>query len=343
MQEKGSEQSGKADNGSKRAAAGGSSDHGVTQLAQNTGQIVKDLTLAVLTDPKTPWYAKGPALLGAIAALLIVIFGVIFAFSDPGKVVYGFWLCLSGVLLLGLVVGGQFWITVTGMRTLEARPVPSPPSPRPDPTWTRIVPKIPIREEVLGDIRDRLESIRNAACDKVEARGIKREHIRANIFLLDTGTASEGTCELFIPKKLHVGMEASRTRNAAAAERERNIRFKPNQGATGVAFIENLCEIARVGKAGDGKYDWPEKYSLTDTQKHAIHPDLKWVISFPLNAPDGNRARSMGVLNVDGLVHELEEEDLKILVGELVERVAVICGVLAKEERSRISLVVEDV
>jgi len=56
---------------------------------------------------------------------------------------------------------------------------------------------------------------------------------------------------------------------------------------------------------------------------------------------DGPRA--MGVLNVDGLICELEENDLKILVGELTLSVAVISSLLGQNEKCRVSSYIESV
>jgi len=97
--------------------------------------------------------------------------------------------------------------------------------------------------------------------------------------------------------------------------------------------MESNSQVARLVKTSSATYAWTEKHCLTDSQKRTIHPDLKWVISFPLTFNDGTRFRAMGVLNVDGLIYELEEDHLAILLGELTSKVAAISGLLAQNPK----------
>jgi hypothetical protein len=240
---------------------------------------------------------------------------------------------------------------VLGLGKVLALPPPDavPIASRPEPTWTRLVPKFPIQEPLLENLHDRLDNIRSRALDRIQSfeggpRSIRRDHIRVNIFLPDTAAISaEGIYELYIPKRLQVGMEPSSDSDHDRSAQERSIRFKPNQGATGVAFIENTSQMARAVKTGKATCDWEEKYSLTDAQKRAVHPELKWVISFPLTSNEEGRLLAMGVLNVDGLACELEDGHLRILLGELTGKVAAISGLLAQNEKCKISLFVEDI
>jgi hypothetical protein len=111
-------------------------------------------------------------------------------------------------------------------------------------------------------------------------------------------------------------------------------------------FAESRYDVAQVVKEGgeDGaqKYVWPDKYSLTDAQKRAIDPDLKWVISLPLNYPNGGALQAMGVLNVDGSF-ALEKEHLEALLGVLAASALPIAASLAGGEKRRVSLLIEDV
>ena len=307
---------------------------------------IKDLTFAFWRDPGTPPYLKALCWAGAIGEIMVLSLStILIGSSNP---VLGFSLAVLGVSLLALIIWLVFSLVARGLLAVASHN--SSPAPvRPDPIWTRLVPQIPIKEELLEQIHERLENIRSLAYETLERfngkpHPIKRDYIRANIFLPDTSAlATEGICELFIPKKCHVGMNPADDNDRDRCERERTVRFKPNQGAAGIAFMETKSEIGRVVKIASTQFVWSEKYSLTDTQKRAIHPELKWVISFPLTVNDRGRPRAMGVLNVDGLICELEENDLKILVGELTLSVAVISSLLGQNEKCRVSSYIESV
>jgi hypothetical protein len=329
------------------ATDNGSTTSGQSSLAQlsirTSIPAIKDLTVAFLTDPKTPPSLKILCWAGAIGEIVVISLSVLLI--GLGNPILGFSLAVLGILLIAVIIWVVFKLVSRGLIAIASQNPPS--SPRPDPTWTRVVPMIPIKEVLLEQIHEKLENIRSLAYEKIEgfdvnAHTIKREYVRANIFLPDTGAVvTEGICELYIPKKLHVGMDPENDADRDRCERERNIRFKPNQGAAGVAFMETNTELARAVKIDTARYTWAEKYSLTESQKRAIHPELKWVISFPMTFNDGGNFRAMGVLNVDGLIRELAEDQLKILMGELSLKVMTISGLLAQNEKCRISLFVE--
>lgn len=306
---------------------------------------VKDLTIAFLRDANTPPYLKALCWAGAIGQIVVLSLGVLLIFfGNPG---FGFALASLGILEITVIILVVFKIVSRGVGAIASQnPVSHVPmAPRPDPDWTRVVPMIPLKDGLIEDIHERLENIRSTAYDRIRTLNggaIKRNYVRANIFLPDTvPVTTDGIYELFIPKKLHVGMDPANEDDRDRCDRERDIRFKPNQGAAGIAFMESNSQVARLVKTSSATYAWTEKHCLTDSQKRTIHPDLKWVISFPLTFNDGTRFRAMGVLNVDGLIYELEEDHLAILLGELTSKVAAISGLLAQNPKRRISVFIE--
>lgn len=321
-----------------------------SSLQAKASTSLKEIILKALEVVPGP--LKALVYIPGLCAILALILCVVLIFKEKPE--YAFWLAIAAFVLFAL---SMFCVVVVLAKYRGAQPqngggspLQPPPSIRARPTWTRLVPRLQISEDTLDQIGNQLAEIRRLAHEKIQSlhgnnHPIKLNHVRANVFLPDTRTASlDAACELFIPKKMHVGMEPASPADQERAEGERSIRFKPNQGATGVTFSENTFETARVVEtgAGSGKYEWPEKYSLTLAQKKVIHPNLKWVLSFPLNIQDGERQRAMGVLSVDGLEHRLEENDLKALIGELIFKVAEVAGLLAQQPMSRISLFVED-
>lgn len=317
--------------------------HGDEMLKQSIPAI-KDLALALLQDKGAPFHIRALVVFGAIVPIVAVgMGGVLIATQNPG---YGFTLALVAIAFMVIVIFVLTRMVEAGFRATAPAPAPeSLARSIPGATWTRIVPTLPISEDILNQVRERLEALRSSVYFELQAirPSLKPENIRANVFLPDTNAvATEGVCELYIPKKLHVGMDALSESDRDRAERERNIRFKPNQGATGIVFTENRYHAARAIESGEEDYKWDERYSLTDTQKKDMHPDLKWVLSFPLTIQDGELPRAMGVVNIDGLGYLPKDDQLKGLVPNALMKVALISGLLAGGPKSRVAVTIED-
>jgi len=205
--------------------------------------------------------------------------------------------------------------------------------------WARVVPKLPISADAIQALRSRLEAIRNAAfawlSEHYEGQGVKPAEVRANVFLPDFGqTASGDVCDLFMPDRLRVGMDGAP---------DENIRFRPRQGLTGLVFIEQQPRVAQSLASREGQDRWEEIYQLTPDQKRQIHPDLCWIVSFPLLIPDRGQKRAGGVLNVDGLVHQLPKNMLDQLMAHLSLAVADFADELARLPKMRVKIELEDV
>ena len=81
---------------------------------------------------------------------------------------------------------------------------------------------------------------------------------------------------------------------------------------------------------------------MSSRHESLIHPDLQWIISFPLKVTDGQTQRTMGVLNVDGLKHDLEKDQIEALMGALMLKVLAFSLKLDKLAKSRVTISVED-
>jgi hypothetical protein len=163
------------------------------------------------------------------------------------------------------------------------------------------------------------------------------EDIRVNVFLPDVREDKvEGIWELSIPPKMHLGMDTpddAPSHVRIKREAERNIRFKPSQGATGVVYLNGESESALKTEQ---PHDWPARYDLTDSQRDVIHESLEWVLSLPL--PIGDAREVLGVLNVDGLRLRPAKEDLEGLLGRIAPRVLAVAGLLRKFPQAEIRL-----
>jgi hypothetical protein len=275
------------------------------------------------------------------SAIFSVIFSILFISSIiTGLMAFLAYLKHSGPSGLSLTPGGAKAAISTGQAW---------------PSWTRVVPKIPIKPpSKLSEFNTLLAEIRDAAVGKIrELRSdkdnlIDKQHVRVNVFLAGTDTVEEygEVCGLFIPKRLHVGMED---------ESERGIVFRPNEGVTGRVFTLGKPFGAKAVPTGKG-LDWipvplidegedldKQKFLLRESHVKLIHKQLRWIISFPLKAEVGGPEKTMGVLNVDGLEHPLDDPEMKELARYLTNRVDRLAAEIVKLPKVKITIVVEDV
>jgi hypothetical protein len=189
--------------------------------------------------------------------------------------------------------------------------------------WVRLLPRIPLPQDVLKNLQTELEVLRGSAATILADIGanISADLVRANIFLPDTRRAEVGqVCGLFIPKSLHVNMQDIK---------ERELVFRPDEGLTGRVFVQEEAQGA-IFTPGDhiwrrvtffGAPPDPQNgfdFTLTEYQQKLISVRLRWVVSFPLKVPDGREETTVGVVNVDGLDKELLPEKMKELFLRLV-------------------------
>lgn len=284
-----------------------------------------------------PTYAVLLAVFLALPSIVAIVGGIsLIVGGDSG---YGFAILLAAILLAFVEVGALLviirWFLGPSPRAQET------PRASKQPEWSRLVPKVMLNDKLMASLRKDLEGIRRAAVSFVQTKLKKPvipNQIRANIFLPDIDQIKrQGNCELHIPSSLCVGMDEDTPR----AQRERNIRFWPNQGLTGVTFVDEMPSAASSVVSPSGPTIWERRYRLTDEQKDAIHENLRWIVSFPLRDGKG-QGGTMGVLNVDGLHEELGHKDLTRLTGQLGPLVAAVAGRLKKASRVRISVRLEE-
>jgi len=87
---------------------------------------------------------------------------------------------------------------------------------------------------------------------------------------------------------------------------EWEIRFRPGQGATGATFLTAKLRTVK------------REYLITDEYKDILHKDLKWIVSIPIKSPT---QRTIAVLNIDILRHQVSEDRLTELETHLHEQI----------------------
>jgi hypothetical protein len=246
---------------------------------------------------------------------------------------------LSGVALMALatVVAVFFRQRVEG--------------PSGEPTWSRVVPKLPLPKSKTPALGVKLESIRTVAQARYKELLAKRgsgdirvDRVRVNVFLPDTEHAKEGeVCGLYIPDGLSRGMKD---------RDERRIQFRPNEGLTGRVFTDEqafgavrqdagpdwtLIHLEGGGSVGD------ERFQLTQDQVSQITGQLRWIVSFPLTVKGSGGTHTCGILNVDGLDEPLLVDEMTVMYQALREDVKQFSEALGKLKQRRLSIIVADV
>ena len=87
---------------------------------------------------------------------------------------------------------------------------------------------------------------------------------------------------------------------------EWELRFKAGQGLTGLVYDLGYHRITH--RLSGGRREWKKEFRLNRKQIASVHPDLKWIVSFPIKGPGDDAV--LGVLNVDGLKNDVLDETL---------------------------------
>jgi hypothetical protein len=204
--------------------------------------------------------------------------------------------------------------------------------------WSRMVPRQKIYPEYkLREFKKPLEDLRGVVEDAIarhRRRGspkITRDLIRSNIFLARPDR-TEVYCEpiqLFIPSQLHSNMDYPGCP-------DRYIVFRGHEGLTGRTFTLGEAFGARAQPNGSGGLDWSavkltnppivedwNSFELTKQQQDMIEKRIRWIVSIPIHhAHTDPKDTTMGVLNVDGLDHLLEDEEMQAAAKAMQDRIS---------------------
>jgi hypothetical protein len=276
---------------------------------------------------------RGPVIILAIVASVSLALALAFLAGD--KAGYAL-VCFIGFAVLAGLTFYIFW----SIAKSPPVPLPSPSPPLPASTdmvetWSRVVLASPLDGGAIDDLRKELESIRTnvfAVLQDLKQTGILLSDVRANIFLPDYHQAGDGyICWLAMQPRLRINMEG---------HPDENLLLRPGQGCTGKVFVEEWPHFGVTLERDDGGQEWDDVYQLTAEQKRQLHPDLRWIVSTPLNVTDPQRrtAKTAGVLNIDGLRHRLDATILRQVSAQIL--VAVGTNVQPKiEQLNKVRLV----
>jgi hypothetical protein len=168
--------------------------------------------------------------------------------------------------------------------------------------------KIQLSSVVLNNLRVILEESRKQAHAFLKTKDptLSDDNVRANIFFPEYGKSRRwDDYVLKIWPGLHINMEQPET----------GITLRPGQGLTDKVFQSGGAQIVKRMKSGStAGGDWNSTYQITDEIAAVIHSDLKWIISMPIK---GQTGQCIGVMNIDGLVHEFRIDTLFDCAGKL--------------------------
>jgi hypothetical protein len=143
-------------------------------------------------------------------------------------------------------------------------------------------------------------------------RPLEDKQVRANIFLPEYDP--RGAYVLKIRSGLHIHM----------TEPELGIVLNDGQGLTGHVF--KTCEPRVAQRLPTEKTGWDLIYKITPKIAKIIHPELKWIVSMPLKGSDG---KAIAVMNIDGLVHQFDIDDLYACARKLTRHAIILAGLAA--------------
>lgn len=264
----------------------------------------------------------------AVFVLIIVIFAIgplIFTAILFAKSQYelGVWL-IAGSYVAILVVGCIMYLVIR----LQNQSTSSSPNNVLEVHWSRPMLKMPWDNNRFGDLAGSVEAIRNKAyaflSGEAHITGMIVDDIRVNVFLPDyTGTSDGEVCLLVMAPTLCVGMEGCS---------DANLSLRIDQGMTGKVYKNQRGQlVGSVFDALERKKDFHDTYALTADQKKLIHPDLKWIVSSPLNVNYKGENRAIGVFNIDGLKHDVPMGTLEILAARILYDVMMLAKELSRQ------------
>jgi hypothetical protein len=220
------------------------------------------------------------------------------------------------VLVVLLLIVTVYFVIVQYRKLSTTAEIPhSLPSQTPPPP-----PKtIRLSSVVSKDLRAVLAGFRKEAHAFLNTKNpnLLDENVRANIFFPEYGKLQQwDDYVLKIRPGLHLNME----------EPETGIILHPGQGVTDRVFQTGEPQVAKRLKPDSARRsDWDSVYQITDEVAAIIHPDLKSIISMPIK---GQAGQYIGVMNLDGLIHDFKTDTLFDCAGRLTTYPCTVFGLV---------------
>lgn len=225
----------------------------------------------------------------------------------------------------------------------------------PRPVWSGLVWKRPFGDELERSVIELLGQVHTharTALEEMAISGFDPKGVRANVFLPDVTDAGHGeVLALHIPRGFSINL--SPAPSTSKSDMEDELRFRPNEGLTGLVFVAGTAggaskvrgEWTRTffGEPTPAAAESTSAFRLNQWQLALIHQDLRWIVSYPLLVEDGKRDQAVGVLNVDGIGFDLTDAQLRTLKTELHQDADRISREFRQAPAQRLSIVLQDI
>ncbi len=230
--------------------------------------------------------------------------------------------------------------------TAKAAVLHAPPAPV---VWSALSPRLQVvSEQQRDDLRKQLQDIRALAIkilsNELKQAKIRKAHVRACVFLPDLAKVTSGILELYIPSFLRDWADPTDNRDRERHEKETEVRFWLNQGVVGRVFVNQQHAVALASSPTAPR--WSPSFRLSPAQEDCVHPNLEWILAFPLKRRRGvdnpELEDIMGVLAVDGLGIILSQDELEQLTAGLFVPVTAFAAELAKVAMARVRYHVDE-
>ncbi len=243
--------------------------------------------LADRVIPTLPKEVRGPYLIIAFLALLLIPVALI-----QRNETYIFLICL---LVLISLIGMFFYLTK--MKIVRERIDLSGAEIL---ATMEVVPKnLPSKESLeVNNLMDKLKTSISSDFNKLytDTNEIK---FRTNIFSISDVT--RGSIQLKIHEQFNKDM---------LYEIDGNVALPPGVGSTGVCFLVREPVISIKHEK------WEDKFGVTNALSKKFHPDLCWIITYPILSYKRN---ILAVINVDCVSFKVTGDMLKALEKHLLE------------------------
>jgi hypothetical protein len=275
---------------------------------------VVQIILAALKD--SPWWLKGPLVIAGILAIVAIAGSI--ALIASKQYGYGTSILIVAILAMLLVLAGILSVVKHAVPRAQQDALVGPKQPFIKIKWSRPMLSIPINNDDLRDLFSFVKTIHGDVFQFLSENGVslKSNQVRVNVFIADHTDGGEGeVCKLVMIPDLCFGM---------AGASDADLKFSVGQGVTGEVYRDGREQIiARVKDSVDKNEDFNDFYELAPEQKKKVNPNLKWIISTPLNVTILGSTRVIGVLNVDGLFDQDIDVPTLTLVAARILKVAV--------------------
>lgn len=311
----------------ERSAETGSASEsaGFHRRALDAPRAISSVILAGMRGGPS-WAKVLLAMFGVAAIVAVVVSSFLMAGDEPNLAFWVFAIA-SVFFMLALLVLLRLAVTDGALPPAGTR------------LWSRWMPRQPLQPtNIVKELGRRLEDLRNDTVVWLQENvdeSIASRQVRAHVFVVDYEAAVQaGVGELFMPNGLRVGMKG---------HPDEHIRFWPGEGVTGATYTRQSPQKTRVTWLREGEFTFSEGYEFRGQHGRMIHPDLRWIVTFPLLAAvKDEEQEALGVLGVHGLGFDLTDEQLGLLWGHLFSRVLLVATGVAKLRRVRLTVIVED-